>query len=176
MHLPTAAIPGDNAQHAGRSGLPLIVTLSLALCIPAFSGVTVITGWAWYHFRSRTAVFAFLHGRHVLLDPQSFDLGTVRPKEKRVLTIRAVNLTGQDIAIHGVQSYCTGPNGCVLCKNRFPIVIRPRESDTLSLEYEFKGRPEARSFLLMAEVFTEIGNFEITLRGEIEGGGIRARP
>jgi len=159
-----------------RKGPPLVLALALALGVPMVGGIGIVGGWAWYHFGSRTAALAFLQGQSLLLDPQSFDLGAIRPKVKRFLTMRAVNLSSQPIAINGVQGYCTGPDGCILCTNQFPIVMQPRESHTLTLEYEFKGRPEARSIHLMTEAFTEIGNFEIALKGKIEGGEAHARP
>src|ERR1017187_10180482 len=100
-------------QSKRRKGLRFALALFLALLIPFLGGLAIAGGWAWYHFGSRTAALAFLRGHTFLLASQPFDLGIVRQKEKRALTIRAVNLSGRPIMIYCVQGYCGHRDGCV---------------------------------------------------------------
>ena len=167
--------PGHKQVRAGHGvGLPLMLTLAVA--IPLFGGTATAGGWAWYHFGSRAAAVAFLQGRSLLLEPQPLDLGTINLKEKRFLRVKALNLTGSPITIHGVEGFCENRDGCVYCPDQFPLVVQPRASRTLTIEYVYKGRPEARSIHLTTEAFTEIGNFEIALEGKINGGAAHAGP
>jgi hypothetical protein len=159
-----------------RNGPPLVLALALAVGIPALGGAAVAGGWARCQFGSSTAAFAFLRGESFLLEPQPIDLGSVKPREKRFLTMRAINLTGRTIAINGINAVCAHSDGCVLCTDHFPMVVQPRGSHALTLEYEFKGQPEARSIHLATEAYTEIGIVEIALEGRIDGGAPRARP
>jgi len=92
------------------------------------------------------------------------------------LTLRAVNLTGRTITINGLNGTCADRDGCVLCTDQFPVVVQPRGSHALALEYEYKGHPEARSIRLVTEAYTEIGNFEIALEGKIDGGASYGLP
>jgi len=159
-----------------RKGPPLALALALAVGIPVFGGGAVVAGWARYHFGSRTAALAFLRGQSFLLDPQPFDLGSVKPREMRFLTLRAVNLTGRTITINGINGICAHRDGCVACTDQFPVVVQPRSSHALTLEYEYRDQPEARSIHLVTEAYTEIGNFEIALDGRIDVGAPDARP
>jgi len=166
----------ESVQAKRRKAPLLALALALAVGIPVFGGGAVAAGWARYHFGSRTAALAFFRGESFLLDPQPVDLGSVRSKEKRFLTLRAVNLTGRTITINGLNGICAHRDGCVLSRDQFPVVVQPRSSHALTLEYEYKGQPEARSIHLMTEAYTEIGNFEIALDGRIDGGAPRAFP
>jgi hypothetical protein len=168
-------VPGHKRARAGRGvGLPLMLTLAVA--IPLFGGTAAAGGWAWYHFGSRAAAIAFLQGRSLLLEPRPFDLATINPREKRLLRFKAVNITGSPITIHGVEGFCAHRDGCIYCPDQFPLVVQPRASRALTIEYEYKGQPEARTIHLTTEAFTEIGNFEIALEGKIDGGAAHAGP
>ncbi len=162
-----AALYLKAVQPKRGEGLRFVFGLALAFLIPLFGGLVIAGGWAWYHFESRTAALAFLSGQSLLLDPQPFDLGIVRQKEKRSLTIRAVNLSGQPITIYGVQGFCAHEDGCVSSNDQFPLVLQPRTSRPLNIEYEYRDRPEPRPIHLVTEAFTEIGNFEIALDGKL---------
>jgi hypothetical protein len=170
------ALELESVQAKHRKSPPLAVALALAVGIPLFGGSAVVGGWARYHFGSLPATLAFLRGQSLLLDPQSFDLGSVRPREKRFLTLRAINLTGRTITINGLLGICAHRDGCVLCTNQFPAVVQPRSIHALTLEYEYKGQPEARSIHLMTEAYTEIGNFEIALEGRVHPGAPHGLP
>jgi len=173
---PRGTLEHESVQAKRRKVPPLAFALALAVGIPVFGGGAVVGGWARYHFGSRPAALAFIRGQSLLLDPQPFDLGSVRPREKRFLTLRAVNLTGRTITINGLNGICAHRDGCVLCTDQFPVVVQPRSSHALTLEYEYRGQPEARSIHLVTEAYTEIGNFEIALDGRIDVGEADARP
>ena len=119
----------------------LALALTLAVVVPLVGGTAVAGSWAWYHYGSQAAAVAFLQGRSLLLVPRPFDLGTVRPNEKRVIEFQAVNLTGEAITVHGVQGYCAHRDGCVSCTDQFPLVVRPRSSRGLTIEYKYNGPP-----------------------------------
>jgi hypothetical protein len=162
-----AALDPTALRRKNKTGLPFALALVLALLGPLFGGLAIAGGWAWYQFGSRTAALAFLRGQSLVLDPQPFDLGAVKQHERRHLTIRAVNLTGQPITIHGVQGYCNHKDGCVLGTDQFPFVLQPRTGHPLNIEYEYRAKPELRPIHLVTEAFTEIGNIEIVLDGRL---------
>jgi hypothetical protein len=168
--------PGDTQCGAGaarvrRKGLPFAFVFGLAILVPIIGGYAVAGGWAWWQFGSRAAAVAFLRGESLVLDPQSFDMGTIRQKERRFLRLRAINLTGKPIAIHGLQGYCNNQGGCVSSRDQFPVVVEPRAGRGLTVEYEYRAQPEARQIHITTEVFTELGNFEIALNGHLLGTG-----
>lgn len=144
----------------------LIVAAVLAFGIPLVGGVGVAGGWAWYRFGSPSAAAAFLRGQSFALDPPSVELGTVTPFEKRVVSVRAVNLTGRAIAVNGARSDCTQRDGCVLWLGEFPVSIEPWGTRSLALEYRSSGPAGPGPVHVVTEVYTEIGDFEIPLNGK----------
>ena len=108
-----AALDLNAAGCKRRKGRRFALALFLAMIVPLFGGLAIVGGWAWYRFGSRTAALAFVRGQSFVLDPQAFELGTVRQHEKRRLTIRACNLSGRPITVYGVQGFCGHQDGCV---------------------------------------------------------------
>jgi hypothetical protein len=80
-----------------------------------------------------------------------------------MLGVRASNVTGREISIHGFGGSC-GRNGCVSCDDQYPIVIDPWSSSELTIRV--RGPHEAGlAFELTAELYTGVGTREIVISG-----------
>ena len=103
--------------------------------------------------------------------PKVFDLGAVRPIDRRMLKFRVNNLTGQAITIYGFAGSCRR-EGCFGAIDRFPMKIGPRRYRDLTISYEYKHhgqQTQGGPFRLDAEISTSMGTYELALSGALGG-------
>lgn len=91
-----------------------------------------------FQFGSCAAAIEFLRGREVLVHPEKIDIGAGKPGETREVQLCVRNIGFHDAELVGYSSDCA----CV-ATDRFPLLLRPRESLHLGIRVGFPNGEQA---------------------------------
>ena len=146
-----------------RKMRPVVIAATVAVTTFGFSAL-VVGGWAWAHYGTTTVTGALLRGQSLVIEPESFDVGTIPAGEERYLAIQVFDLTARPIEIYGFGAFC-GRDGCVNSDIDYPVVLAPRGSRTLPIRYSGpKDRSDA--FRLVSEIYTAAGTRVVVITGK----------
>ena len=130
-------------------------------------GVLMILGYGYLKYGTLSAGKGLLLGKPLLLEPLTFDLGLVDQGANYLLTLKVQNLTSTTVYVFGLKSYCSA-DGCIGCETIFPLEVHPKGIAYFSIRVHLSGSL-GRPLCIVTELYTNLGAFEIPIKGIPKG-------
>ena len=146
-----------------RKRLPLYIVFVISILVSFTIGSFVLIGLAWFELGSTNAAWAFVRGEKLLLEPANFQLGSIHESEDRVLKLKITNLTGRQISVYGLESFCRR-DGCIESKDILPHTILPWKSQTLNINFRGPESSNQNTYSLATKLFSNIGTLDIFVK------------
>jgi hypothetical protein len=135
------------------------------------AGVIVVLGvlgWGYARFGSVRDTLLFLNGQRVFVRPHEVDCGEGHLGEIREGKVVVRNESDEDLQVIGCKSTCS----CV-ASGPFPIVIRPRKSQELTVKVGYgPKRGEFQHELSFLTDSDYLPAFSILVRGRVTAKGL----